>query len=140
MYARYFLVLAIILTCACSSYTSGTKTAVKATLDFRTGEKNITEYSKFFTDIKIEEIVYRETGGLKEVDVRVANQKNELVVIELKGKWYDAQGFETADPKELWRHIMLNGNETKGIKLVSPNKDAVKLEILTRKGKFTDNY
>lgn len=136
MSKRYLISLVLLVVWGCS-YSAGTK----ATLDTKTGEKKIIPYSSQFAGkIKVEDIAYRKTGNLIEAQVQLTNQTTNSVAVELKGKWYDASGFEVDDPKELWRHIIITGNETKAVKLVAPRKDAVKLEVLTREGKFKGNY
>ncbi len=136
MLRRCLLGLCLLVLWGCGA-TAGTV----ARLDTRTGEKQITPFSaQFAGKIKVVDIIYRKTGNLIEAQVQLANQSSKSLVLELKGKWYDAQDFEVDDPKELWRHIIINGKETKAVKLVSPRKDAVKLEVLTREGKLEGNY
>jgi uncharacterized protein YcfL len=136
MSPRYLLNLALLVFLGCS-YSAGTV----VTLDTRTGEKKIIPHSsQFASKVKVEDIVYRETGNLIEAQIQLTNQSSKSVAVELKGKWYDESGFAVDDPKELWRHIIIAGKETKTVKLVSPRRNAVKLEVLTREGRFEDNY
>ncbi len=136
MLRHYLIILTLLLLWGCGS-TAGTV----ATLDTGTGEKKITPFSSQFAGmIKVEDIIYRKTGNLIEAQIQLTNQSSKSSALELKGKWYDAKGFEVDDTKELWRHIIINGKETKAIKLVAPRKDAVKLEVLTREGKLEGNY
>jgi uncharacterized protein YcfL len=136
MSPRYLFCLILLAVWGCAS-TAGTI----ATLDTITGEKKINPQSaQFAWKVKVEDIIYRKRGGLIEAQVRLTNKSSKSVAVELKGKWYDKQGFEVDDPKELWRHIIINGKETKVVKLVSPRGDAVKLEIIARQGKFEGNY
>jgi uncharacterized protein YcfL len=131
----------LLIVCSLMLWGCGSTAGTVATLDTGTGEKKITPLSSQFAGkLKVEDIIYRKTGNLIEAQVQLANQSSKSLVLELKGKWYDGQGFEVDDPKELWRHIIINGKETKVIKLVAPRKDAVKLEVLTREGKLEGNY
>lgn len=136
MWRRYLSGLLLLALWGCGS-TAGTV----VTLDTVTGEKKITTHSaKFAGMIKVEDIIYRKLGDIIVAQVKLTNQSNKSLMLELTGKWYDAEGFEVDDPKELWRHIIINGKETKTVKLVAPRKDAVKLEIITREGKAGGNY
>jgi uncharacterized protein YcfL len=119
----------------------GSTAGTLATLDTGTGEKKIMpQQAGFAQKVKVEDIIYRETGGLIEAQVKLTNQSGKSIAVEVMAKWYDNNGFEIADPKELWRHVIINGKETKAVKFVAPRKDAVKLEVLSREGKFKDNY
>ncbi len=136
MIKRYLSSLVLLAFWGCST-TAGTL----AILDIKTGAKKIMPQSSQFSKmVKVEDIIYRKIGGFTEAQIQLTNQSSKSLAVELKGKWYDAKGFEIDTPKELWRHIIISGKETKAIKLVAPKRDAVKLEVLAREGKFEGNY
>ena len=136
MIKRYLSGLIMLAFLGCST-TAGTL----ATLDIKTGAKNIMAKTwQFYSMIKVEDLIYHDVGGFIEAQIKLTNKSSKSLPVEVKGKWYDLKGFEIDDPKQLWQYIIISGKETKAIKFVAPTREAVKLEVLARKGKFEGNY
>ncbi len=105
------------------------------TMDTLSGQKTVEKNDLLFDErIKVIDVIYRDVGGMMEVQINLKNRSKRSAFIELKGKWFDQSGFNIPDPKELWREVIFAGKEEKTIKLVAPNKEAVKVQILTRRG------
>ncbi|MBI5183157.1 MAG: YcfL family protein [Nitrospinae bacterium] len=105
------------------------------TLDTLSGQKGIEKNDFLFgRRIEVIDVIYRDVGGIMEAQITFKNRSKASTFIELKGKWFDQAGYEISDPKELWREVIFSGKEEKTIMLVAPNKEAVKVQIMTRRG------
>jgi len=119
----------------CGRTTSGTRIFV----DTIQGKQGVEEYNVTLArTIAVERVIYRQVGGLVEAQVDLVNRSAKSEIIEIKGKWYDKEGFEVEDPKELWREVIFSGKERKAVKFVAPGPQAVKLEVLARPGRFEE--
>jgi len=122
------------LLAGCAASTSGTRVQ----LDSATGKAGITEQAPFFTqEIKVGRVSYRDFGGILQAQIELINKSSETVLVEVKGKWYDTEGFEISSPAELWREVILSGKETKTVQMVAPRKEAIRMEALVRSGELS---
>ncbi len=129
-YLAVMLGLSWVLGCA-----SGPKPGTSVTVDTATGKTQVTEQSFFLArKIKVEGIKYRLAGDLNQAQVVLTSESASVVPLEIKGVWYDQSGFVVPDPKELWRLVIMNPQESKAMVFIAPRKDAVRLELTAREG------
>ena len=129
-YVASLLGLGLILSCA-----EGPRPGTTVTVDTGSGKTQVSEQSFFLArKIKVGEIKYRKIGDLTQAQIDLASQADSVVPLEVKGVWYDQNGFVVPDSKELWRLIIMNPHENKSMVFIAPRQDAVKLELTARQG------
>jgi uncharacterized protein YcfL len=82
--------------------------------------------------IIIQEMHTRETGGVLEVSLVLANLTSTDKNIQYRFTWYDASNFEVEQESRSWTPAVLNGHATLNMQALAPNPTVTTYKVNVR--------
>ena len=140
--SRLFLAMAAIVAllfvgCA-SPNTSGVTVGVAVDEDGNTQEVLQTDNPRLSRQLVVGDVVVGQTkNGLMRVNLTITSKLNKDIVAQSKFAWFDAEGAEIVPDTDAWRPLALHGKETRTIRGVAPNANAVAFKLRVREGEKT---
>jgi len=82
-------------------------------------------------------VVGQTKNGLMRGNLTITSKLNKDIVAQSKFAWFDAEGAEIDPDTDAWRPLALHGKETRTIRGVAPNANAVAFKLRVREGEKT---
>ena len=93
--------------------------------------------TRVYDRIIISDITMDEVNGLKRVNYTLTSTRHSRLRMDCRISWYNESGMEIDPDANTYRHVILEGNDTKVVSSVANSPDAVTSRLRVRETRYS---